>query len=470
MICPNCNSNISDKRKRCDRCGVDLTIYKKILHASNQYYNHGLERAKVRDLSGAIIALRNSLQLNKYNTHARNLLGLIYFEMGETVAALSEWVISKHFQPDNNDAEEYINRVQSSPTKLENQNQAIKRYNTALNYARQQSDDLAIIQLKKVLSLNPHFIRAYHLLALLYMKNGENDKARKTLLKASKIDVTNNTTLRYMKELEIPVAAKDIDSGMETEKSATSSIMPISSYKEDKPNIMAFVNLVVGVIIGIAVTAFLVVPSIKKRQNMNENSDYVDYSSGLALQEEKDRTIEELQKNNNELQEKIDELQTQIDSMMDVEDDTLVYDPLFDAVQYYMSEMEKTNKNDRDLMGIAEKLAAVDESKLESEVSTALLNRLREEVYPTAAQQHYDRGHDMYSDAQYEDALVEFEKSMTYDPTDVDPVYFTARAYHRLGDNEKASLYYNLVLSDYPDSKRVKNAKEFLKQVSDSNE
>lgn len=469
MICPNCNSNISDKRKRCDRCGADLTMYKKILHASNQYYNQGLAKARVRDLSGAIIALRNSLQLNKYNTHARNLLGLIYFEMGETVAALSEWVISKHFQPNNNDAEDYINRVQSSPTKLENQNQAIKRYNTALNYARQQSDDLAIIQLKKVLSLNPHFIRAYHLLALLYMKSGENDKARKTLLKASKIDVTNNTTLRYLKELEVPVAIKDSDNGTDIEKSATSSIMPISSYKEDKPNIMAFVNLVVGVIIGIAVTAFLVVPSIKKRQNMNENSDYVDYSSGLALQEEKDRTIEELQQTNSELQDKIDELQAQIDSLVETEDDKLVYDPLFDAVQYYLSEMEKS-KNDRDVMGIAEKLAAVDESKLESEVSIALLNQLREEVYPTAAQQHYDRGHDLYSDAKYEDALVEFEKSMTYDPTDVDPFYFTARTYHRMGDNEKATLYYNLVLSDFPDSKREKNAKEFLKQVSDTNE
>lgn len=470
MICPNCNGNISDKRKRCDRCGVDLTLYKKILHASNQYYNHGLAKAKVRDLSGAIVALRNSLQLNKYNTHARNLLGLIYFEMGETVAALSEWVISKHFQSDDNDAEEYINRVQSSPTKLENQNQAIKRYNTALNYARQQSDDLAIIQLKKVVSLNPHFIRAYHLLSLLYMKNGENDKARRTLIKAAKIDVSNNTTLRYMKELEIPVSAKDLDSGMDTEKSATSSIMPISSYKEDKPNIMAFVNLVVGVIIGIAVTAFLVVPSIEKRQNLNQNSDYIDYSAGLALQEEKERTIEELQQTNSKLQEKIDELQEQIDALEVTEDEKMVYDPLFEAVQYYISEMEKSNKNDRDIIGIAERLASVDESKLESEVSTNLLNQLRGEIYPTAAEQHYDIGHDMYSNAKYEDALVEFEKAMDYDPTDVNPVYFTARSYHRLGDNEKATLYYNLVLSDYPDSKREKNAKEFLKQVSETNE
>ena len=123
MICPNCGSNMSDKRKRCERCGTDLTIYKKVLRASNLYYNNGLARAKVRDLSGAIIALRKSLDLNKLNTNARNLIGLVYYEMGETVAALSEWVISKHFQPLNNDADEYIGKVQSSLTRLDSLNQ-----------------------------------------------------------------------------------------------------------------------------------------------------------------------------------------------------------------------------------------------------------------------------------------------------------------------------------------------------------
>ncbi len=467
MICPKCGSNVSEKRKRCERCGTDLMIYKKILHASNQYYNNGLEKAKVRDLSGAILALRNSLELNKRNTNARNLLGLIYFEMGETVAALSEWVISKHFQPDDNDAEQYINQVQSNPTKLDNQNQAIKRYNTSLNFAKQGSDDLAIIQLKKVISLNPHFIRAYHLLALLYMKNGENDKAKKCLIKAGRIDVSNITTLRYMKELEPPTAAKDSDNDSTSEQKAASPIMPVSSYKEDKPNIMAFVNLVIGVIIGIAVTSFLIIPSIKKNQIADRNSDYVDYSSGLALQEEKEKTIKDLQKKNEELEENVKQLQSELDALATTEDVHELYSPFFEAISLYLAEKSKEDPDDFDYTHVAELLAAVNESKYESEASISLLKSLREEVYPEAAQIHYDAGHDLYSDGKYEDSLEEFEKSMTYDPTDVDPVYFTARAYHRMEDYEKAKLYYNIVLSDYPDSKREKNAKEFLNQIQE---
>ena len=50
----------------------------------------------MRDLSGAIETLKVSLMINKYNINARNLLGLIYCEMGEVVEALSQWVMSKN--------------------------------------------------------------------------------------------------------------------------------------------------------------------------------------------------------------------------------------------------------------------------------------------------------------------------------------------------------------------------------------
>ena len=146
MICPECGSIVASKRNRCERCGTDLTTFKKVTMLSNMYYNEGLEKAKVRDLSGAILILKKSLELNKRNTNARNLLGLVYYEVGETVSALSEWVISKHFQAENNDADEYMESLQSNPTKLETLNQTIKKYNSALQSAKQGSDDLAIIQ------------------------------------------------------------------------------------------------------------------------------------------------------------------------------------------------------------------------------------------------------------------------------------------------------------------------------------
>ena len=86
-----------------------------------------MRKPSVRDLSGAIDCLKQSLIYNKHNIQARNLLGLVYFETGEVVAALSEWVISKNLQPSRNLASEYINKLQANSNKLEAINETIRK-------------------------------------------------------------------------------------------------------------------------------------------------------------------------------------------------------------------------------------------------------------------------------------------------------------------------------------------------------
>ena len=168
MKCWNCGADLT-AHDFCTSCGAEVKIYKTVICLSNRYYNEGLEKAKVRDLSGAVTCLKQSLKYNKKNIQARNLLGLVYYEMGEIVAALSEWVISKNMQSKKNIVDDYIKAVQSNPAKLEEINQSIKKYNLALVYCKQESIDLAIIQLKKVLLVNPKLIKARQLLALIYL-------------------------------------------------------------------------------------------------------------------------------------------------------------------------------------------------------------------------------------------------------------------------------------------------------------
>ena len=59
MRCYKCNSVLSDT-DFCNSCGADVTLYKKIVRMSNTYYNMGLAKARVRDLSGAADLLRRS--------------------------------------------------------------------------------------------------------------------------------------------------------------------------------------------------------------------------------------------------------------------------------------------------------------------------------------------------------------------------------------------------------------------------
>ena len=103
MNCMKCNAPLTSSAY-CPRCGCNVTAQKKAAALSNLYYNQGLEKAQIRDLSGAITCLKRSLKMNKLNIQARNLLGLVYFETGEVVAALSQWVISKNMLPEGNPA------------------------------------------------------------------------------------------------------------------------------------------------------------------------------------------------------------------------------------------------------------------------------------------------------------------------------------------------------------------------------
>lgn len=463
MICPVCKKEVLMKRNHCDNCGEDLTAYKKVYQISDRYYNEGLEKAKVRDLSGAAIVLRKSLEFNKRNTNARNLLGLIYFEMGESVAALSEWVISKHFQPKDNDADEYINTIQSTPTKLDMLNQTSKKYNSALVAAKQGNDDLAIIQLKKVVSLNPHFVKALQLLGLLYMKNGEKEKAFKYLSKAEKIDVSNTTTLKYLKELKDTMVDKKEegkgikDTGIMNEQRP---VFQASSYKEDKPNIWLFINLIIGVFIGVLASIFLILPAAESKYTKEKKQNEVAYNEELNKQS---LTVDSLSKENENYKKQVADLQAQIDDLSKEQYDEAMYDDLLNAAKIYNEELQKGSRIDNE--AIAEELAKVDESKLEREAAKDLYNQMKEAVFIKASDELYDKGHSLYTNRKYDKAIETLLKSYTYNPDNVDAIYFLGRAYHQLGDYENAKKYYTIVTTDFADTSRNSEALSRLAEL-----
>ena len=62
MKCPRCDTIITEDAPVCRFCGQDLRALHHARKLSNAYYNIGLEKAKVRDLSGAILVLKKSWQ------------------------------------------------------------------------------------------------------------------------------------------------------------------------------------------------------------------------------------------------------------------------------------------------------------------------------------------------------------------------------------------------------------------------
>ena len=294
MNCINCGAFLTDTDlDYCPHCGANVLIQKKVDYLSKLYYNQGLEKASIRDLSGAISCLKQSLAYDKRNIRARNLLGLVYFETGEVVAALSEWVISKNIQKNRNLASEYIAKLQANQNKLDTINESIKKYNNALAMCREGHEDMAAIKLRRILSQNPKLIKGYHLLALIQMKNREWNKARRTLKKAARIDTNNTTTLRYLREVDeqtgvttkIEKKRKGLFGNEKAENDNISGEIVVrpSSYKE-RSRVSLFFTMVLGFAAGAAAFWLLVLPAVKQDIYREANQQIIQYSDSLSSQ------------------------------------------------------------------------------------------------------------------------------------------------------------------------------------------
>ncbi len=427
-------------------------IYKKIIMASNAYYNVGLEKANVRDLSGAIDSLKMSLRFNKMNTDARNLLGLIYFEMGETVMALSEWVISKNYQPEDNRASYYLDKVQHNKGGLDSLNQTIKKYNQALLYCKQNSRDLAIIQLKKVLSLNPKLVAGHQLLALLYIQERKFDLAKKSLRNAGKIDVNNKVTLRYLKEANAGLREANPNRQQKNEElvsyqSGNETIIQ-PKYLKDTSAFGTIVNLVIGIVIGVAVTGFLVVPGVKSTAQSDAKAEILEANNTIST---KNQTISSLEA-------QIDELAAQI-SEMNLEGEASSaqvnsYDQLLVAYIKY-------NEEDTEAAGAA--LGMVDENHL-SENALNIYKTINAEVNEEYLASLYADGYEAYQSKRYDEAIENLQKTVDMDETYQNgaALYYLAQSYRKNDNLEAAKPYYQKVVDLYPDTERASIARQYI--------
>ncbi|WP_417182172.1 tetratricopeptide repeat protein [Blautia sp.] len=347
MNCMNCGAFLTDRDlDYCPNCGYNVLIQKKVDYLSKVFYNQGLEKASIRDLSGAIACLKQSLMYDKQNIQARNLLGLVYFETGEVVSALSEWVISKNLQPTRNQASEYINKLQANPNKLAAINETIKKYNHALLLCREGHEDMAAIQLRKILAQNSKLIKGYHLLALIQIKNEEWNRARRILKKAARIDKTNTTTLRFLREVDEQTGVTTklekknkkglfrsgkIKADEDTDLLNVDRMAPQTIYKEHS-RISAFFILVTGILAGAAAFWLLAVPAIRQGIYQEANQQIVQYSESLASQGA------ELNKAQGEAKESGDTVESVTQELTTEQAKSESYQALLMALSYYQQQ------------------------------------------------------------------------------------------------------------------------------------
>lgn len=436
MECLNCGAPVLENG-HCSNCGLNYKLLRKSYNTSNYYYNLGLDRASVRDLTGAIDALNLALKYNKQNINARNLLGLVYYEMGETVLGLTHWVVSSNYLPEeDNIARQYIQEVQSDPLKLEEANQLAKQFNLALSHAKQGTKDLAFIQLKRILSHYPHFVKGYLLLALLYMENGNPDKAKKALKRVLRIDKNNTQAVRYLSEMGVApreiITIKensmriDVNSAYSDEDQFKSDLenfvekgledidnpdLAIGSYAEVNHNKFNLLYVSVGLILGILAFWLLILPTKLNSANKESKQQQIAFSEEIS---QKNVAISDLENQITDLQKKVEEANKK-------------------------KEDEKAEEKDsKEAFSIIKKnIPAAAYTTLCNEAATAI------------------------SEQDYESAIDMCNVALQLKEGD-DAYYYLGKAYLGNQDEEKAKMIFRTIKENYPESSHLEDISEYL--------
>lgn len=473
----------------------------KVVKQSNAWYNDGLKRANIHDLTGAISSLQRSLMYCGQNIAARNLLGLVYFGRGEVNEALVQWIISKNLRPRDNIANYFIKDVETSSAELNKININIKKYNQCLTYCKQDAEDLALIQIKKVAISHPTYVKAHQLEGYLLIRKGHYTRARQSFKKALRLDTTDPITLYYLRELTATnfrnkkeLESKTIGASYGAEHA--SLIQPTADILEEHRSKLSIISTIIGAVIGIAVMAFLIEPALLERESLL-NADVIRaYSQEIDTQ---DAQISALETELESYRTLIDEAQLAINQ----QDDTLEgYELLYAILNQLELDLaayeeqvadsadgstdestdgstDVTDSEDGDSSSSSEiELEHGEEMRADlikvnllvlGEEGLRLYESLVEQLFVPRCEKLYGQALEAIEAENYEAVIIALEEVMTMIESyeSYQAMYLLAQAYEEEEDVENASAYLTIITSECEDLELVDQAKALMEIIDD---
>lgn len=420
---------------------------RKLEKLSNSYYNLGLSYANDRNLGSAVYCLQKSLEYNKTNINARNLLGLVYYEVGEIAQALATWVMSINLKKDDNIAEFYIFELQKDKEKIKIYEDLIKRYNEALISANNFNKDLAILGLVRVVDANPKYIKAALLLSLLYIEKEEYIKADRVLDRALKIDKYNAIALRYksfIKEKLPKTAYVNI---------STSDVIIPNSYKS-YTGLQTVVNIGIGLLIGAAFIMFLYIPTMRAGLNSRYNRELATISEELN----------EANISKNEVSNMLDEVIIERDRLLEASN-TSAENINYKSIQYQKLLAMQMAYYENDFTRVADLYSGFDANAITNiddgsgfDIST-VINLIKTRVDADGYILLFNHGNSLLASGSYEEAIEYYDKSLKLKADNIDVLLKKAEALKNLNRNDESNTIFSDIIINYPDTPQANEAR-----------
>lgn len=373
----------------------------------------------------------------------------------------------QYFKPIN--LEEIIKTGEKIPDGIRN---SVVLYNKAIESLRSGSEDIAIIELKKAISLNPHFNEAINLLGVCYGYVGDIEKAAEAFNKVIRAESNSVIAMKFMRKLgiaepvEMPAKEKTpakikilpkIPSGpsektAETLKRARTKKQSGVDNSSRKRLLYDIIKIGSGFAAGLLLMA-LIYSTANKAEPVEPGVDQETIKAAVdEVRTEYERAYQELQNKYNLLKEDKDAAARQADYYRS-------------AIKLYEIESMVREKKYEEAADMLLLLKTVEYKDAELDK----FNKLYETVMPQAAKSAYDRAYRSYNSKKYQDALQSYEKVQLYDPgyAKMDAVlYYMGRSYQLLQESRKAVSTFQKLIDSYPQSAYLKSAKMRINELT----
>ena len=222
-------------------------------------------------------------------------------------------------------------------------------------------------------------------------------------------------------------------------------IMP-TSYK-DNTGVNVVLNLLIGLVVGVALMWFLVVPAKLRSVRSETNQEIVEYGDQISAK----------QAEINSLTKELEELKSQQVEEEEQPDNSVPYEKLIEA---YTAVQEEDNEA---------ALAALDEvdSSLLSETALAMYNQIYGPLHMEEIKTLFDEGSAAYTAGNHDEVIEKMERvvAVEEDYEDGYAMYYLARAYEAKQENAKALPLFQRFAETHPGTERARYCNQAIARL-----
>ena len=321
---------------------------------------------------------------------------------------------------------------------------SIVLYNKALDSIRLDSEDIAIIELKKAVAINPNFHEAMNLLGLCFYYTKDYAKASEMFNKVIEAENNSINALRYLNELNsgsdaaVPDGKKKASGKAKKVKNAEEgkAALWFDGFKTgERSNLFRYAA---GFLLGAIVVLVVTLPLLQGR---NENID----NSGADLNKPADESVSELKTKLDKLNNDFSDIKNQLDRSNSELDYYKNAVKLFDVDKLVV---QKDYEAAADMLLL---LKTVDFKGTEKEK----FDNLYKDNVPKAVWLVYNDAMRLYSARNYQESIKRFTKMQSYGSGQqyMDAgLYYLGKCYQALNESKNALDTFQKLKKDYPSS------------------